>query len=221
MDRIKVLYCGYREWSLDLYRNFRSNQGSYDVDVVATQEEFLNKNHNLYEFILFIGWSWVIPKEIVESVPCICMHPSKLPRYRGGSPLQHQIINGETKSAVTLFIMNDKVDAGDIISQRDFSLEGELEDIMNRMKLETYYSLNLLFHDYKETRKIRGVPQYETCASTYKRRTPAQSEITLEEIQGSTASELYHKIRALQAPYPNAFIKCKDRKLFITKARIE
>ena len=48
------------------------------------------------------------------------LHPSPLPKYRGGSPIQNQIINGESKSAVTLFKINNKIDQGDIIYQKEF-----------------------------------------------------------------------------------------------------
>ena len=47
------------------------------------------------------------------------------------------------------------------------------------------------------------------------------SEIKIDEIKNCTAKELYNKIRSLQDPYPNAFIKCKDgTKLFITHTKL-
>ena len=56
----------------------------------------------------------------------------------------------------------------------------------------------------------------------YKRRKPSQSEITLDEIKTKKANYLYNKIRMLQDPYPNAFIKTIDgKKLTIQKASIK
>ena len=53
----------------------------------------------------------------------------------------------------------------------------------------------------------------------YSRRKPSQSEITINEIKNLTANDLYNKIRSLQDPYPNAFIKDKNgNKLFIVSA---
>ena len=46
------------------------------------------------------------------------LHPSKLPLFAGGSPLQNQIIRNVKQSAVTLFIMNEKIDQGNIIAQK-------------------------------------------------------------------------------------------------------
>ena len=47
------------------------------------------------------------------------------------------------------------------------------------------------------------------------------SEITIEELENCTVKELYNKIRCLADPYPNAFIKTKDGKLYITGAKYE
>ena len=57
-------------------------------------------------------------------------------------------------------------------------------------------------------------------ATTFKRRIPEQSEITIEDFQSLSANELSNKINSLQDPYPNAFIKCKDGSvLFLTSSK--
>ena len=58
--------------------------------------------------------------------------------------------------------------------------------------------------------------------STYfSRRSPSQSEIVINDIKCYTAEELHNKIRSLQDPYPNAYIKCKNgTKLYLIKSRI-
>ena len=58
--------------------------------------------------------------------------PSKLPLYRGGSPIQNQIIRGMNISAVTLFRMNKNIDQGNIILQK-ISLKGTIDDIFKRI----------------------------------------------------------------------------------------
>ena len=69
------------------------------------------------------------------------LHPSPLPKYRGGSPIQNQIINGEKNSAVTLFKMTRNLDDGDIYKQIPFSLKGSLDDIFNRIIKLGYWLL--------------------------------------------------------------------------------
>ena len=64
----------------------------------------------------------------------MCFHESDLPKFRGGSPLQNQIVRGITKTKTTAFLMNEKIDGGDIIMKKSLSLEGNLQDIFERMK---------------------------------------------------------------------------------------
>ena len=56
-----------------------------------------------------------------------------LPNYRGGTPIQHQLINGEINSGITVFKMNDVIDGGDIYQQTAMSLVGNVNDIFGRM----------------------------------------------------------------------------------------
>ena len=144
------------------------------------------------------------------------LHPSPLPKYRGGSPLQNQIIAGETSSAVTLFIMNEELDAGDIIAQEEISLEGHLDEIFARItEVGLRLTLDILKNGYQR------IPQDHSQASYCKRRKPEESEITLEEITNSSARYLYDKIRMLEDPYPNAFIRTADgMRLLIKRAEI-
>ena len=65
---------------------------------------------------------------------------------------------------------------------------------------------------------LKGTKQDESEATYCKRRKPEESEITIDEIMNKSAHELYDKVRMLNDPYPNAFIRCKNGdKLFITK----
>tara|TARA_R100001510_G_C7645594_1_gene202947 strand:- start:846 stop:1484 length:639 start_codon:yes stop_codon:yes gene_type:complete len=211
---MNVLFCGYRDWALTIYRQIEGMK-------LITSPEQLNKElqNNNPDIIFFIGWSWIVEPEIVNNNLCICLHPSKLPKYRGGSPIQHQIINGETESSVTLFKMCEGLDKGDIIFQKPFSLEGSLDDIFNRISvigsIGVWEILNLFPN-------LEMVPQIETESSYYRRRTPDMSEIKLEDFKNFTSKEIYNKIRSLQDPYPNAYVECQNgTKLFFQRVTYE
>ena len=211
----KVLICGYRDWSYKLY----SKLELYDYDVVYVDDrDFLEIviKEIQPEMIFFIGWSWIVKKDIINNYKCICLHPSPLPKYRGGSPIQHQIINGEKESAVTLFQMDNSVDTGDILYQEPFSLDGNLKDIFDRIVEIGFNGISHVLDCNFEVGQ-----QDETIAMSFKRRTKDMSEIQIDDFQNYTAKDLYNKIRALQNPYPNAFIRCKDNtKLFITHTNL-
>lgn len=199
---MKYAFMGYRDWA----KKIKSN-----LELVGFEFTSLNKA----DVVLYYGWSKIVPAEISEDKLCLILHPSPLPKYRGGSPLQHQIMAGEKNSAVTILKAEKSLDTGDIYSQTKFSLEGTLDDIFKRIveigSVDTFKVLTAL-----EKGKISPKSQ-KGKASTFKRRTPEQSEI-----KGfKSAKDAYNFIRALNDPYPNAFIKCKDgKKLYITGAHL-
>lgn len=210
---MKVWICAYREWALEIYNQVKEE---INCDLITTKEQFNKTQFAKNDIIFFLGWSWIIPNNIIQKYKCICLHPSPLPKYRGGSPIQHQIINGESLSAVTFFKMTDKLDEGPILYQEYFSLKGNLKDVFSRIiPLGTSGILRILTFNIKEDL------QDESQATFYKRRKPEDSEISIEDFKKYTAKELHNKIRALQDPYPNAYIKCKDKKLFIQISQYE
>ncbi len=69
--------------------------------------------------------------EVVWAMPRLGtfnLHASLLPDYRGAAPINHAIINGDTKTGVTTFLLNDKIDQGAILGQREVEI-GESEDV--------------------------------------------------------------------------------------------
>lgn len=215
---MNIALIGYRTWALEIYKNIIK---SYDCNyyLVESKDDFseLKLRDFKPDFVLFYGWSWIIPGSLINDFNCVMLHPSPLPKYRGGSPIQNQIINGETEGAVTLFLMDEGVDTGPIINQKKISLEGSLQNIFERI-IDVGVELTLNF--LKDGYSLKA--QDHSKASSFKRRLPKESEITSNEIKNKDASYLYNKIRMLQDPYPNAYIKTADgKKLIILDARIE
>ena len=209
---MRVVYCAYREWALKIIWRMETHKHSFLL--VSSHDELDYEKCKDFEpdLFLFYGWSWMVGKEFLDLAPCVCLHPSPLPRYRGGSPIQNQIIRGEKKSAVSLFYMTDKVDAGDVILQEEISFEGHLQDILDRMT-ETGIKLTRKMLDGK----TNAVPQRKSEVTCFPRRKPCQSELKAEDFNNKNAQELYDFIRALEDPYPNAFIVCKDGKRLLFK----
>jgi methionyl-tRNA formyltransferase len=234
--KMKFAYFGYREWAEKIFENLKKEE--FDVDSFTIQNgeykkieklgtKIINKkeigNMNLKEYraLLFYGWSWIIPNEIVNNYESVCLHPSPLPKYRGGSPLQNQIINGEKKSAVTLFRMDDKTDSGPIYFQKEFCLEGKIEDLFGRIIKVGSKLTKKLLEDF-ENERIKTFPQNEKEATFYRRRKPEESELTPEKINNMTSEQIYNFIRSLGDPYPNAYIKGKDgKKVFLKDSNLE
>ena len=207
-----VYICAYRDWGIDIFNKLK---GIYDIVLIETPDQLTQLSNMFHknDTIFFLGWSWIVDRNVTDNYNCICLHPSPLPKYRGGSPIQNQILNKEQVSAVSFFKMNDKLDQGKILYQAPFSLKGELNDIFSRIiELGTFGIHHIMASNPK------GIKQDESEATYCKRRKPEESEITIDEIMNKSAHELYDKVRMLNDPYPNAFIRCKNGdKLFITK----
>jgi len=214
---MKICCVGYRPWAIQIY-NFLKTQG-YEILLFDSKKSYNEKAIREYdpEFILFYGWSWIISPKLIEDFNCIMLHPSPLPKYRGGSPIQNQIIRGEIDSAVTLFFMDSGIDTGDIVAQKYLSLEGNLSEIFTRMvNIGKELTIEVLEGRYERTK------QDDSQSSYYGRRKPHESEITIDEILTKGGEYLQNKIRMLQPPYPSSFIRTADgRKLKIILSELE
>ena len=213
-----IWFCGYREWALEIYQH-AVRYVDFPIPLLRSQSDF-DESRALFgadDLFLFIGWSWIIPKEFVDSYTCVCLHPSPLPRYRGGSPLQHQIIRAEAESAVTFFLMDEYLDKGPILFVKPFSLDGSLDRIYEKIVECGKLGVEKITSQYLKKVPFSGVVQDESQKSYFKRRTPAMSEIKATDFANLTARDVYNKVRALQDPYPNAFIRCKDNTRILLK----
>jgi|TARA_B110000495_G_scaffold177325_1_gene169330 methionyl-tRNA formyltransferase len=200
------LFCAYRDWSIKLYEKLSKK---YDNFILLNSPKKLTfsfvKKLNP-EFIFFPDWSWIIPEKITSNYKCVCLHESNLPKFRGGSPLQNQIIRGITKTKTTAFFMSKGIDEGDIILQQDLSLSGRMDEIFLRM-IENDFKIieKIILGNYKLT-KQKGR------RSIFKRRKPEESEL---DSSPHSLEYFYNFIRMLDDPYPNAFIRLGDKKVIL------
>lgn len=212
---MKIVCIGYRLWALKIYQQLRDHLPHFHFEILTEKTEIdINAILKLDpDFILFYGWSSVVDSCFIKQFKCIMLHPSKLPKFRGGSPIQNQIINGVRSSAVSLFLMDEKLDSGPILKQKELSLEGTLDEVFERISLIGYeLTLEILKGDFDPK------PQDESQATYYPRRTPDQSEITLDELVEKPAEYLFNKVRMLQHPYPLPYIITKDKKKLYIKS---
>lgn len=72
------------------------------------------------DIIIVADYGKILPTWVLElpKKMCICLHPSLLPLYRGAAPIEYALINGDKQTGVTVFKINERVDAGQIILQR-------------------------------------------------------------------------------------------------------
>ncbi len=113
------------------------------------------------DIIITCAYGQIIPNEILEcpKYGCINVHASLLPYLRGGAPIHHAIIDGYAKTGITIMYMNDKMDEGDIISQKetiisDSDTTEKLHDRLSLMGRDLLYeTLPSIFAGTNERKK--------------------------------------------------------------------
>ena len=215
---MKIYCAGYRSWALQIYENLKKTT-KHKFKIIKNKKKISFKEISKFnpDYILFYGWSWIINKKIFTKYNCLMLHPSPLPKFRGGSPLQNQIIRNIKKSAVTIFKINEVIDGGNILYQSNLSLKGSLNDIFERMSEIGFRGTQKILN----SKKIIQKKQNHSKATYYKRRKPQESEITLSELKNSDSVYIYNKLRMLEDPYPNPYIKLKNKKLIIKNFKIK
>lgn len=210
-----ILFCGYRNWASEVRWELQHRRPDIKIRYATTPEELTAMSANRYDFIVVVGWSWKIEDSIIDNT-VIGMHPSKLPDYAGGSPIQNQIIDGLKSSEATLFRLSSKLDGGDIISSEPYSLEGHLDDVFYSLKEAT---TNLLLSFIEAWPNIQYRPQAIT--SPRRRLKPEQSHLTRDELSTKTCSNLYDLIRCREDPYPNVYIEDETGRLIFKVVEFE
>ena len=195
----------------------------YNIPVLQPQkvreEAFLEEIKNLNpDIILVAAYGKLLPKVLLElpRFGCINVHASLLPKYRGASPIQWAVLNGEEKSGVTIMHMAEGLDTGDIILTQEVDLsKEETAGSLHDKLAEIGGPLLLSAMDAIETGRAPRIPQDETKATHV---------IMLDKAIGNLnfarpAVELERFVRGLN-PWPTAYTKLNGKMLKIWKAEV-
>jgi methionyl-tRNA formyltransferase len=147
----------------------------------------------------------------------INLHGSLLPKYRGRSPVNWVLVNGETHTGVTLHYMTEEPDAGDIIAQRpvDIAFEDTALTLFKKVAQAALELFREVFPLVKADIAPR-LPQDPAQATYFGGRTPEDGRIAWER----PALALYNLVRAVTRPYPGAFTFLHGRRLYVWSSRV-
>ena len=79
------------------------------------------------DFIIVAAYGQILPKEILDIAPCINLHASLLPKYRGASPIQESLLNDDSYTGVTSMLMEEGLDSGDILGFKYLKITKTME----------------------------------------------------------------------------------------------
>jgi methionyl-tRNA formyltransferase len=151
------------------------------------------------DFVIVAAYGQILPKAVLEHAPCINLHASILPQYRGASPIQQTLLNGDTETGVTAMLMDEGLDTGAILKIARMEVPGEMmvAELFDRLTdLAAALTVDVLRHfdDYPP------VAQNDAEATHCKKITKADGEVAFGD-----AAELYNRYRAF-TPWPGVFL---------------
>ncbi|MDD5290252.1 MAG: methionyl-tRNA formyltransferase [Patescibacteria group bacterium] len=170
---------------------------------VATAADFI-------DLFIVAAYGKIIPQKFLDlpKFGCLNIHPSLLPKYRGASPIQSALLNGEKETGVTIMKMDEKMDHGAIISNFQFPISNDdtYEILSEKLAQASGDFLLTIIPDYLSN-KIKPAEQDHTKATFCKIIKKSDGEIDWNK----PAKKIYNQWRAFW-PWPGAFASMKALK---------
>ena len=190
------------------------------------QPEKLDKEFTLHvldsmpDVFIVAAYAKILPKEILEipRLGTIGVHPSLLPKYRGPSPVQAALLNGDAETGVTLYLMDEKIDHGAILVQRELTMTND-DDYNTLMKKLAELSGDLLIATLPKfiDGKITPMPQDETQVTYTKK---FKNEDAFVDLEKDNPQMIVQKVRALN-PEPGIWFMKDSKRTKILEAEID
>jgi len=181
-----------------------SDEGIYEAIVEAKPD-----------YIVVAAFGQLLPKSILDIAPCINLHASLLPQYRGASPVQQSLLNGDEFTGITAMLMEEGLDSGPILGYRYFKIPETmlLPELMNRLSEDACALTTEIIHRFES---IAPMEQNRAMATHCKKIKKADGLVDF-----SSASNFYDKYRAFEG-WPGIFVesgmKIKDVSLAETES---
>jgi len=164
-----------------------------DVDVI---KELLTIE---CDFIVVAAYGQILPLEILEHAPCINLHASILPQYRGASPIQQTLLNGDKKTGVTAMLMDVGLDTGDILKINTIDV-GDDEMLASLFERLTDCAAELTIDVLQNFNSYTPKKQDDSLSTHCGKITKADGEVVFKD-----ATTLYNKYRAF-TPWPGIYL---------------
>lgn len=180
-------------------------------------DEFINllKEKNI-DYIVVVAFGQLIKEKLLEEYKnkIINLHPSSLPKYRGSSPVQFSLLNGDKKTHASAMLIEKGMDSGDILNQKEVEIKAEddftsLSEKLSKIGSEVILESVLNYDDFMKNR----IKQDNDKATFTKKITKEMGKIDFNQ----SKEEIINKIRAF-VEFPKAYFSYKNENVKILKA---
>jgi len=167
------------------------------------------------DYIIVAAYGQLLPKAILDIAPCINLHASLLPKYRGASPIQQALLNGDHITGVTAMLMEEGLDSGPLLAWNvtPIALNDRKNDLFERLaKMAADLTVDVL----KNFTHLRPLPQCAADASYCKKISKRDGLVSFD----LPAEMIYHRFRAYEG-WPGIYLESGLKLLDITLAEGE
>lgn len=173
------------------------------------------------ELMILTGYNQILKRDILQIPPkgTINLHGGYLPYYRGGSPINWQIINGETTGGCAIIYVDEGIDTGDIIAQELYEIHpDETAGEIVQKTLEIFPRLLVDVVKQIENGTVQAVKQDPSVGAYYCKRYPHDGQIFWGSM---TAVQVHNLVRALKGPgLDGAFTFLNGEKIAILNTKL-
>jgi methionyl-tRNA formyltransferase len=151
------------------------------------------------DFIVVAAYGQILPLSILDHAPCINLHASILPQYRGASPIQQTLLNDDKITGVTAMLMEEGLDTGDILKIETVNVDKEMM-VETLFDVLTQTAMSLTVDVLKNFSSYKSLKQNDEESTHCKKITKADGEVAF-----INADEVYNKYRAF-TPWPGIYL---------------
>lgn len=228
LEGINIVACIPPEKSNNTYKLFCDFARKFELNIIPydnslSDPDFIEKIKSLeIDLAVVCSYGKLFPPEFLQTAKdgFVNVHPSLLPKYRGGNPYSHVIINGEKETGVTLHYMDSTFDTGDIIMQKKCSLyeNDTMGTVFNRLN---YLSADMLVEFLTRYEKGENFKRIKQPSGEFAK-APIIKELSQETMidWNRSASDAERLVRALN-PFINAICQYRGNYLKVHTASIE
>ncbi len=189
----------------------------YQPNSVRTGEALEIINNINPDVIVVVAYGKILPNEILSAAKygCVNGHASLLPKYRGASPIQWCIVQGETETGVTTMLMDEGMDTGDILETVTVKI-GETETAEELFERLSDISADLMLSTIEKLEKGEITPKRQEGEATY---APIiKKEMALLDFN-KPANELFNAVRGYYS-WPCAYFFMDGKRMKVIKAAV-
>ena len=171
-----------------------------------------------FDCFVIVSFRKILPEKLlnIAKEKTINLHPSILPKYRGSSPIINALINGDTRTGISIIRITREIDAGDVYLMTEFAIaEDDNKDALEEKIISIGIPLLIKVMDLIETGKITVFPQSKKNISY----TGLFSKDELKIDWNRSADEIKNKVRAFSSS-PGCFTNWKGKNIKVLNTSV-